>query len=86
MPVTFSNPQIKYEPAKKLYHCTYTVSGNTEDPTATTAEGVGRSEYQAKRHAIVSYRALYPRVFLGIDEVALVSSVVGSDGERGGSY
>lgn len=76
MPVTFSNPQIKHEAAKKLYHCTYTVSGNTEDPTATTAEGVGKNEYQAKRHAIVSYTSLYPKVFLGIDEASLTNDII----------
>lgn len=73
MAVQFSNAQIKYDPVTKLYHCTYTVSGNGQ---ATTAEGVGDNEYQAKRHAIVSYASQYPAVLLGIDETALAQSTV----------
>lgn len=76
MSVQFDNPQLTFDPVTKLHRCTYTVSGNGEDPTATTATGVGDSEYQAKRHAIVSYIALYPRVSLGLDETALAETVV----------
>lgn len=76
MAVQFTDPQLTFDPVTKLHHCTYTVTGNTEDPTATTAEGVGDDEYQAKRHAIVSYRALYPRLFFGIDETALAVSLL----------
>lgn len=76
MAVQFTDPQLTFDPVTKLHHCTYTVTGNTEDPTATTAEGVGDDEYQAKRHAIVSYRALYPRLFLGIDETALLAGAI----------
>lgn len=76
MAVQFSNAQLTFDPVTKLYHCTYTVTGNGQDPNATTATGVGDSEYQAKRHAIVTYVGLYPKVFLGIDETALASSTV----------
>lgn len=76
MAVQFTNAQLKYDPVTKLYHCTYSVSGNGQDPTATTATGVGDSEYQAKRCAIVSYVGLYPKVSLGIDEATLAQSTV----------
>lgn len=76
MAVQFSNAQIKYDPVTKLYHCTYTVSGNGQDANATTATGVGDNEYQAKRHAIVSYASQYPAVLLGIDATALAQSTV----------
>lgn len=76
MAVQFTKPQLKYDPVTGLHHCTYMVTGNTEDPTAITATGVGDSEYQAKRHAIVSYTSLYPRVFLGIDKAVLENDIV----------
>lgn len=58
---TFSAPVIKRDGITGLYHATLTVSGTT-----VKAEGVGDTEYQAKRHAVVTYRAANPLAWLDI--------------------
>lgn len=69
--VQFNSPKIRHNPVTNLYHCEYTVTGNGSSPEAVKALGVGDTEHQAKRHAIVSYRALFPQIFLGIEEQSL---------------
>lgn len=58
---TFSAPVVTRDGVTGLYKASYTVSGTTEK-----AEGVGDTEYQAKRHAVVTYRALNPLAFLNL--------------------
>lgn len=58
---TFSDAVITQDGVTGLYHCSFTVSGTTEK-----AEGVGDTEYQAKRHAVVTYRKANPLAFLDI--------------------
>lgn len=58
---TFSAPVITQDGITGLFHASYTVSGTTEK-----AEGVGDSEYQAKRHAVVTYRSTNPLAFLNL--------------------
>lgn len=58
---TFSAPVVKRDGVTGLYHASYTVSG-----TSVKAEGVGDTEYQAKRHAVVTYRAANPLAFLDL--------------------
>lgn len=58
---TFSAPVITKDDIKGLVYCSFTVSGTT-----VKAEGVGDNEYQAKRDAVVTYRAANPLAFLDI--------------------
>lgn len=60
---TFSAPVITHDGVTGLYHCEFTVSG-----TDVKAKGVGDTEYQAKRHAVVTYRKENPLAFLDIPE------------------
>ena len=58
---TFTAPVVKRNGITGLFEASYTVSGTTE-----IAEGLGDTEYQAKRHAVVKYRALNPLAFLDL--------------------
>lgn len=58
---TFSAPVITTDSITGLVKASYTVSGTTEK-----AEGVGDNTYQAKRHAVVTYRARNPLAFLNL--------------------
>lgn len=58
---TFTAPVVTFNAIRGLFKASYTVSGTTEK-----AEGVGDTEYQAKRHAVVKYRALNPLAFLNL--------------------
>lgn len=58
---TFSSPVVTQDGITGLYKASYTVSG-----TSVKAEGVGDTEYQAKRHAVVTYRAANPLAFLDL--------------------
>ena len=58
---TFTAAEITVDGVTGLYHCSFTVSGTTEK-----AEGVGDNEYQAKRHAVATYRKANPLAFLDI--------------------
>lgn len=58
---TFSSPVVTRDGITGLYKASYTVSG-----TSVKAEGVGDTEYQAKRHAVVTYRAANPLAFLDL--------------------
>lgn len=58
---TFTAAKITRDGVTGLYHCEFTVSG-----TDVKAEGVGDTEYQAKRHAVVTYRKANPLAFLDI--------------------
>lgn len=60
---TFSAPVVTRDGVTGLYEASYTVSGTTEK-----AEGVGDTPYQAKRAAVVTYRAANPLAFLDIPE------------------
>ena len=60
---TFTAPVVKRNGITGLFEASYTVSGTTEK-----AEGVGDTPYQAKRHAVVTYRAANPLAFLNIPE------------------
>lgn len=66
MAISFSSPVITRDAITGLYRCRFTVAGNTQDATATVAEGVGDTPYQAKRHAVVTYRNGNPLAFLDI--------------------
>lgn len=58
---TFSSPVVKKDGITGLTKVSYTVSGTSEK-----AEGVGDNEYQAKRHAVVTYRKANPLAFLDL--------------------
>lgn len=58
---TFTAAVITRDGVTGLYKASFTVSGTTEK-----AEGVGDNEYQAKRHAVVTYRKANPLAFLDI--------------------
>ena len=58
---TFTAAVVTRDGVTGLYKASFTVSGTTEK-----AEGVGDTEYQAKRHAVVKYRALNPLAFLDL--------------------
>lgn len=58
---TFTAPVVTFNARKKLFKASYTVSGTT-----VKAEGVGDTEYQAKRNAVVTYRAANPLAFLDL--------------------
>lgn len=58
---TFSAPVVTTDGITGLKKVSYTVSGTT-----AKAEGVGDTEYQAKRHAVVTYRAANPLAFLDL--------------------
>lgn len=58
---TFTAAEITVDGVTGLHHCSFTVSGTTEK-----AEGVGDTPYQAKRAAVVTYRAANPLAFLDI--------------------
>ena len=58
---TFTAPVVKRDGITGLFKVSYTVSGTT-----VKAEGVGDTEYQAKRHAVVTYRASNPLAFLDL--------------------
>ena len=58
---TFTAAEITVDGVTGLHHCSFTVSGTTEK-----AEGLGDNEYQAKRHAVVTYRKANPLAFLDI--------------------
>lgn len=60
---TFTAPVKTFDGITGLHHVSYTVSG-----TDVKAEGVGDNEYQAKRHAVVTYRKANPLAFLDIPE------------------
>lgn len=60
---TFTAAVVTRDGVTGLYKASFTVSGTTEK-----AEGVGDTEYQAKRHAVVTYRAANPLAFLSIPE------------------
>ena len=58
---SFTAPVVTFNAIKGLFKVSYTVSGTT-----VKAEGFGDNEYQAKRHAVVTYRAANPLAFLDI--------------------
>lgn len=58
---TFTAAVVTRDGVTGLYKASFTVSGTTEK-----AEGVGDTEYQAKRHAVVTYRKANPLAFLDI--------------------
>lgn len=58
---TFSAPVVTTDVIKGLVKASYTVSGTT-----VKAEGYGDTEYQAKRSAVVTYRATNPLAFLDL--------------------
>lgn len=58
---TFSSPVVTTDVIKDLVKASYTVSGTTEK-----AEGYGDNEAQAKRSAVVTYRATNPLAFLDL--------------------
>ena len=58
---TFTAAVVTRDGVTGLYHVSYTVSGTTEK-----AEGVGDTPYQAKRHAVVTYRAANPLAWLDL--------------------
>ena len=58
---TFTAAVVTRDGVTGLYKASFTVSGTTEK-----AEGVGDNEYQAKRHAVVTYRKANPLAFLDI--------------------
>lgn len=58
---TFTAAVVTHDGVTGLYKASFTVSGTTEK-----AEGVGDNEYQAKRHAVVTYRKANPLAFLDI--------------------
>lgn len=58
---TFTAPVKTFDGITGLHHVSYTVSG-----TAEKAEGRGDTEYQAKRHAVVTYRKANPLAFLDL--------------------
>lgn len=58
---TFSAPEVAQDGVTGLYHASYTVSD-----TDVKAEGVGDTPYQAKRAAVVTYRAANPLAFLDV--------------------
>lgn len=60
---TFSSPVITTDGITGLVKASYTVSGTDEK-----AEGVGDNAYQAKRAAVVEYRARNPLAFLNIPD------------------
>lgn len=60
---TFTAPVKTFDGITGLHHVSYTVSGTTEK-----AEGVGDNAYQAKRAAVVEYRARNPLAFLNIPD------------------
>lgn len=66
MAVTYAPATYTYDGITGLYHCTIAVSGNTIDPTATVATGVGDTKYQAKRHAVVTYEKENPLAFKNV--------------------
>lgn len=66
MAVTYAPAKYTYDGTTGLYTCTIAVSGNTIDPTATVAEGVGDTKYQAKRHAVVTYEKQNPLAFKNV--------------------
>ena len=60
---TFTAAVVTRDGVTGLYKASFTVSGTTEK-----AEGVGDNEYQAKRAAVVEYRARNPLAFLNIPD------------------
>lgn len=58
---TFTSPVVTFNERKKLFKASYTVSGTT-----VKAEGVGDTQSQAKRHAVVTYRATNVLAFLDL--------------------
>ena len=58
---TFTAPVVTFDAIKALFKASYTVSGTT-----AKAEGLGDTEYQAKRAAVVVYRAGNPLAFLDL--------------------
>ena len=58
---TFTAAVVTRDGVTGLYHCSFTVSGTTEK-----AEGVGDTEYQAKRHAVVTYEKENPLAFKNV--------------------
>lgn len=63
---TYGTATYTYDGVKGLYTCNITVSGNTVDPAATKATGVGDTKYQAKRHAVVTYEKQNPLAFKNV--------------------
>lgn len=70
MAVTYAAPTFTYDGVKGLYTCKITVSGNTIDPNATVAEGVGDTKYQAERHAVVTYEKRNPLAFKNLPAIS----------------
>lgn len=62
MAVQFTNAVISKDNKTGVHHCKLTVTGGT----AATAEGVGDTPEQAKRHAVATYRKAYPKDFMDI--------------------
>lgn len=58
---TFTVPVVTSNPITGLTKASYTVSGTT-----VKAEGLGDTEFQAKRAAVVTYRATNPLAFLNL--------------------
>ncbi|MGP4715277.1 hypothetical protein ACTXGL_01380 [Psychrobacter sp. T6-6] len=58
---SFTAPVVTFNAIKGLFKASYTVSGTT-----VKAEGFGDNEYQAKRSAVVTYRATNPLAFLDL--------------------
>lgn len=58
---TFTSPVVTFNERKQLFKASYTVSGTT-----VKAEGVGDTEYQAKRHAVATYRATNVLAFMDL--------------------
>ena len=58
---TFTAPVVIFDAIKGLFKASYTVSGTNEK-----AVGLGDTEYQAKRSAVVTYRNINPLAFLDL--------------------
>ncbi len=70
MAVTYAAPTFTFDGVKGLWKCTIAVSGNTIDPNATVAEGVGDTKYQAERHAVVTYEKRNPLAFKNLPAIS----------------
>lgn len=66
MSIVFNEAKCVFDEIKGLYTCTFNVSA-TGVPEQTKATGVGDSERQAKRHAIVTFLKQTPLIGLDLD-------------------
>lgn len=58
----FTSPEYTFNVIDGIFHCTMQVDGEP------VAKGVGDTEYQAKRNAVVTYRNENPSAFLDIPD------------------